>query len=447
MQRIRIGAGAGYSGDRIGPAIDLAKRGNLDFLVFECLAERTITNAQLQLHTNEGPGYDPFLEDRMRAVLKICHENKVRIITNMGGAHPVAAAQHISKIAGSMGLSSIRVAAIIGDDVLEICRAKAPCLVATNDLETIELGDQVISANAYIGAAEIAKALDEGADVVVTGRAADPALFLGPLVHSFGWSMEDWDKLGKGTAVGHLLECAGQICGGYYADPGKKDVSGLENIGFPYGDVSADGDVEISKLSGTGGCITSATVTEQLLYEIHDPANYIQPDVIADFSNIMVKELGTDRVHICGATGHAKTNSLKVSVSYHDGFIGEGQISYAGPGAVARAKLAMGIVKKRLEDALFRDIRFDLIGLNALHGNRLSIDSEPYEVRLRVVAQSNHRKEADRIGNEVETLYTNGPAGGGGAWKSTRQAVSLTSALINEDLVSPSVIFMEEKNL
>ncbi|CAN0500605.1 unnamed protein product [Ectocarpus sp. 12 AP-2014] len=445
MQRIRIGAGAGYSGDRIGPAIDLAKRGNLDFLVFECLAERTITNAQLQLHTNAGPGYDPFLEDRMRAVLQICHENKVRIITNMGGAHPIAAAQHISKIANSMGLSSIRVAAIIGDNVLETCRAKAACLVATNDLEIIELGDQVISANAYIGAAEIAKALDEGADVVVTGRAADPALFLGPLVHSFGWSMEDWDKLGKGTAVGHLLECAGQICGGYYADPGKKDVSGLENIGFPYGDVSADGDVEISKLPGTGGCITSATVTEQLLYEIHDPANYIQPDVIADFSNITVKQLGADRVRVCGATGRAKTNSLKVSVSYHDGFIGEGQISYAGPGAVARAQLAIDIVKKRLEDAHFRDIRFDLIGLNALHGNKLSMGSEPYEVRVRVVAQSGHRKEADRIGNEVETLYTNGPAGGGGAWKSTRQAVSLTSALINEDLVSPSVIFMEEK--
>ncbi|MCS2609227.1 acyclic terpene utilization AtuA family protein [Halomonas dongshanensis] len=446
MHKVRIGAGAGYSGDRIDPAVDLAKRGNLDFLVFECLAERTITNAQLQLLSSRQKGYDPFLVARMQAVLGLCHQNNIRIITNMGAAAPLAAAQCIRDLAHDMGLDSIRVAAVVGDDILTQCTKDSACLKEEHGYTIAEHRDQIISANAYIGAESIAKALDKGANVVVTGRAADPALFLGPLIHSFKWKMNDWDKLGKGTAAGHLLECAGQICGGYFADPGKKDVPQLAHIGFPFGDIYADGRIEISKLDNTGGYITPATVKEQLLYEIHDPARYLQPDVIADFSNVWIEEIATNRVRIHDATGHAKTNHLKVSISYHDGFIGEGQISYAGIGAVARAQLARDIIKERLTENIYRDLRVDFIGMNALHGDQLSSGHEPYEVRLRVLAKCDSREDAERIGNEVEALYTNGPSGGGGAWKSTRPAVFLTSPLIAESHVPTSIIFMETAN-
>ena len=284
-----------------------------------------------------------------------------------------------------------------------------------------------------------------GADVVITGRASDPALFLAPMIDAFGWAMDDWEILGRGTVAGHLLECAGQITGGYFADPGYKDVEGLARLGFPIGEVSEDGSLVVTKVAGSGGAVTARTCKEQLLYEVHDPKKYLQPDVVADFSRVSVEEIGQDRVQVTGGRGTARPETLKVSVGYVDSYIGEGQISYAGPGAVARGKLALEIVRERLQltGVCASELRFDLIGVDSLHGERLSAGHDPYEVRVRVTGRTENLAEAVRIGNEVETLYTNGPAGGGGAFKSARDVVAVASVLLPRELATPSVRFVE----
>ncbi|MFZ4875737.1 acyclic terpene utilization AtuA family protein [Janthinobacterium sp. Mn2066] len=444
MKTIRIGAGAGYSGDRIEPAVELAERGQLDFLIFECLAERTIALAQQAKMQDPQQGYDPLLVDRMRAVLRPCSENGVRILTNMGAANPLAAAAAIRAVAREMGLPQLKVAAITGDDVLQLVTSGA--YRDDTGAPVAQLGERLLSANAYLGAQPLVDALAQGADVIVTGRVADPALVLAPLIHAFGWAWDDWHRLGQGTLVGHLLECAGQVSGGYFADPGYKDVANLARLGFPIGEVSEDGSAVITKVAGSGGCVTVATCTEQLLYEIHDPAAYLTPDVVADFSQVRMAQLGPDRVAVTGATGHAKSGQLKVTLGYLDSYIGEGQISYAGPGAEARARLAQAIVAERLQlcGVQAEELRFDLIGVNAMHGaQRSSGHAEPYEVRLRVAGRAASLKEAARIGNEVETLYTCGPSGGGGATKAAREVVAVRATLVDAALVRSTIHFEE----
>jgi hypothetical protein len=443
MKLIRIGAGAGYSGDRIEPAVELAEKGRLNYLVFECLAERTIALAQQEKQKNPNAGYDPLLAARIEAVLPACRHNHTRIITNMGAANPLAAAQKACAVARSLGIAGLKIAAVTGDDVLDAARRLDLPLEEGGAVS--KLGERLISANAYLGVKPILEGLMADADIVITGRVADPALFLAPLIREFGWSLDNWNLLGQGIIIGHLLECAGQVTGGYFADPGIKEVPDLARLGFPIGEVSEDGKLILTMVDGAGGCVTSATVKEQLLYEIHDPRRYLQPDVVADFSGVRVQTVGTNRVQVDGGRGAPKTGFLKTSVGYTNGYVGEGQISYAGTGAVARGKLALDIVRQRLVSMklTMEETRFELIGLNALHGDRLSRGKDPYEVRLRVAARTETMADAVKIGNEVETLYTNGPAGGGGAWKSARPVVSIASALIPEDMVETSVTVLE----
>lgn len=442
---IRIGAGAGYSGDRIEPAVELAEHGALDYLVFECLAERTIAIAQQARRNDPELGYDPLLEARMRAVLPVAVKNGVRIVSNMGAANPRAAARKTAQIARELGLHGLKIAAVTGDDVLDaVLRSRLRFEESGDDVSAY--ADRIVSANAYLGAAPIVDALAAGADIVLTGRVADPSLFTAPLIHAFGWSMDDWTTLGQATVVGHLLECAGQVTGGYFADPGYKDVGNLARLGFPIGEVSADGAVVVTKVPHAGGCVTEATCKEQLLYEIHDPGRYFQPDVVADFTQVRVMQESHDRVRVTGGCGKPRTDTLKVSVAYADGYIGEGQISYGGPGAVARARLALDIVRERLAitGVDTSELRFDLIGVNALYGDSLaSQHDEPYEVRVRVAGRVSNAKEAARIGNEVETLYTNGPAGGGGVTKATREVIAVQSVLLAREHVKPVFEFVE----
>ena len=244
---------------------------------------------------------------------------------------PQAAA--VAAIARRLGLSGLSIATVSGDDVLDAVVA-GDYVVSETGEPVAAFGDRLLSANAYIGAEPLIQALGGGADVVITGRAADPALFVAPLVHEFGWSLDDWTALGRGTLVGHMLECAGQVTGGYFADPGCKDVDGLSDLGFPIAEVPGEGPFVITKLAGSGGAVTPATCKEQLLYEIHDPAAYVTPDVVADFSRVRVTELAQDRVALDGAGGRPRPETLKVSLGFRDGYIGEGQISYAGAGAV-----------------------------------------------------------------------------------------------------------------
>jgi hypothetical protein len=445
VKTIRIGTGAGFSGDRIEPSVEVAERGDVQYLVFECLAERTIALAQQAKLRDPTRGYDVLLADRMRAVLPTCQAKGIKVITNMGAANPVAAAEKTAEVARSLGLRGLKIAAVTGDDVLDAVRAGDYRLDETG--ETVaSLGNRIVSANAYLGAGPIVEALAAGADVVITGRAADPSMFLAPLVHEFNWSMEDWTRLGRGTVVGHLLECAGQITGGYFADPGFKDVPDMARLGFPIAEVAEDGVAVITKVPGTGGLVSTATCKEQLLYEVHDPARYFQPDVVADFSGVAVTEAGPDSVRVEGGDGTRRTGTLKVSVGYVDSYIGEGQISYAGPGAVARGQLALEIVEERLRliGVQARELRFDLIGVDSILGRKLSADApEPCEVRVRVVGRTDSLGEAVRIGNEVESLYLNGPASGGGVTKSARDIVGIRSVLLPEHLVKTAIQVVE----
>jgi Acyclic terpene utilisation family protein AtuA len=432
MKTIRIGAGAGYSGDRIEPAVDLAERGALSDLVFECLAERTIALAQQARRSDPDAGYDPLLADRFNAVLRPCAANGVKIITNMGAANPSGAAHAVTRIAREMGLPGLKIAAVSGDDVMETVRSRDLPLVETQG-RVGDVADRMVSANAYLGAGPIVEALAGGADVVVTGRVSDPALFLAPLMHEFEWAADDWDRLGKGTVVGHLLECAGQITGGYFADPGYKDVPNLARLGFPLADVGEDGSAVIGKLPDSGGRVSLKTCKEQLLYEVHDPARYYQPDVVADFTGVRFDEIGPDRVAVSGGSGHARTDTLKVSIGYFDSYVGEGQFSYAGPGALARAKLALRIVEERLKltGVATSELRLEIIGVDSVHrGQHVDSGPEPSEARIRVVGRTDSLRDAIRIGNEVETLWLNGPAGGGGAWKSAREIIAAVSTLL-----------------
>lgn len=441
----RIGSGAGYSGDRIDPAQDLAERGQLDALVFECLAERTIALAQLRRSIDPQQGYDPLLHERMRAVLPACHAQGTTIISNMGAANPMAAGHAVLDVARACGLRGVAVGVVEGDDVLAWMRANDVPLLEADGQTVRDLGDRLISANAYLGADALLPALQAGAGVVIAGRVADPSLFLAPLMQHFGWSGTDWQRMGQGIVVGHLLECSSQVSGGYIADPGYFDVPGLAEVGFPFADVQADGSAVIGKLEGTGGRLDRLTCTAQLLYEIEDPGAYLQADVVADFSAVRFEETAPDRVRVTGAGGRARPDALKATLGYRDGFIGEGQISYAGPGARARGELALSVLRARLQRLgwAHREHRAELIGVGAMHGAALAGAVEPYEVRVRLAMRADTRAQAERVAQEVEALYLSGPAAGGGVTQSVREVIAAASALIPRAAVQVRTTMLE----
>ncbi len=447
---LRLGAGAGYAGDRIPPAVALAEKGRLDYLIFECLAERTIALAQLEKLKNPHSGFDPLLRARMKAVLPACMANGTRIITNMGAANPLQAGREVLEVAQALGIDQLKVAVVLGDDVLSLLQTDYLSEPLIDSKQTVaDIQPLLVSANAYLGAEALLPALQTEAQVIICGRVADPALFLAPLMHHFQWQADDWPLLGKGVMVGHLLECAAQITGGYFADPGYKDVPNLARLGFPLAEVNSQGDVVITKLADAGGCVTVQTCTEQLLYEIENPAQYFQPDVVADFSQVQLIQAAPDRVQATGASGSPRTDTLKVTLGYRDGFVGEGQISYAGPNARARGQLALELVKARLADAGLGDFeaRYDLIGVNAIFGNaparQKMADTEPAEVRLRVAVRVQTQAQAIDIANEVEALYTNGPAGGGGASKSVREVIAATAMLMPRAVIQTQTVLLD----
>jgi len=437
---MRIGSGAGFAGDRLEPAVILAERAGLAYLGLECLAERTIALAQLRKLKDPNDGYDPLLARRMELLLPVAKRNGVRVLSNMGAANPVAGARAVLEIARRRGVP-LKVAAVTGDDVLG--------LLEPND-RILETGGRVadypwlVSANAYLGAEALLPALAAGADVILTGRVADPSLFLAPAMHEYGWDPTDWDRIAAGTVMGHLLECGGQVTGGYYADPGVKDVPRFAELGFPFVELEADGRFTLGKPGDTGGVVNLMSVKEQLLYEVTDPHGYATPDVLADFTTVQLKQTGPDRVAVSGATGRPRPQQLKVSIGYHAGWVGEGEISYGGPNARARAELAAETLRTRLA-AEFRELRVDLIGLSSLHGRPLHAVGEPYEVRVRIAARAGIKEKAERVGEEVEALWTNGPGGGGGARKYLREQIGVVSTLIERERVRPELHVTEYK--
>ena len=445
-ETVRLGCGAGTSDDRLEPALELAEKGDIDYLVFECLAERTIARENLARSRDPELGYAPSLHERMPLVLPACVERNIRIVSNMGAANPAAGARAARRHARELGLRDIACAVVVGDDVGEVVK-RMPELPLMETGEPLEaLLPRMVSANAYLGADTVKAALDTGADVVLTGRVADPSLFLGTLMHHFDWDYQDWPLLAAGTVAGHLLECSGSVTGGCFAWPGKKEVEGLAHLGFPFADVTADGSVHIGKPAGSGGRVDVMTCTEQLIYEMHDPANYITPDCVLDITDVMLHQAGKDRVRVEGMRAKPRTDTYKVTVGYFDGWIGEGEVSYAGPDAVARARLGGEIVRERLKmrGFCYDDFRIDLIGMSSLHGAP-ETRPVPYEVRLRVAGRAQDRKAAHAVGFEVRTLHVNGPgSAGGGMDPKVRQVLAVKSVLLPRRYVNPQILMEGE---
>lgn len=444
MKKIRIGSGAGYGDDRIEPAIDLINSANLDYIGFECLAERTIALAQNEKKQDPESGYNHLLEYRFEKILPAIKQHPTKVITNMGAANPLSAAKLVQKMAIDAGLKKLKIAVVTGDDVSSEIHKFMDEVTMETEHSLADLDKPIISANAYIGAKGISNALDEGADIVITGRVADPALFIGPLIHEFKQNYDNVDFLGQGTLLGHLLECAGQVMGGYFADEGRKDVPELWNLGFPFADFNEDGSIIMHKLAASGGLLSTETVKEQIMYEIQDPTKYFTPDVVADFSQVQVSQT-EDGVKVTGATGHTKTGQLKVSVGYEDGYIIEGGISYGGSTAIQRAKLAGDVVKKRI-DALkisVSELQIDYVGVDSLFHGVLDNTQAPNEIRVRFAARTSTLAAAGEIKREIEALYTNGPAAGGGVRTNTQQIIAIASVLIPESTVRIQHKFLE----
>lgn len=435
-----IGCAAGFSGDRTDAALpvvrELIDRGQPSVLIFETLAERTLALAQLARRGDPEAGYEPLLDDLLRPVLELCLKHGIRIVSNFGAANPLGAARRIRALARELGVRSPRIAVVHGDDVSG---------VQHRDLLKSALGaampcEPIASANAYIGAEPIADALRAGAEIVVCGRVADPSLVLGPALAHFGWRMDDWDRLARATMAGHLLECGSQVSGGYFADPGYKDVPGLASLGYPIAEIEESGDCTITKPAGSGGRIDERTVKEQLLYELHDPAGYLTPDVVADITAARVRQVGPDSVRLEGVTGHPRPSSLKVNACFEAGWFAEGEISYAGARAEARARLAAQVLRERLADTA--PLRIDLIGVTSVLGDDASrwLDDQPLgdarDVRLRVAMQHRERCQAERLVREVTALYCCGPAGGGGVRTGVRPRLGMVSCLVPREAIS-----------
>jgi len=436
---LRIGCAAGFSGDRTdaaGPVVDaLLASGGPAALIFETLAERTLALAQIARHADPSRGYEPLLDELITPVLERCLRGGISIVSNMGAANPRGAALRIREIARGLGLAAPRIAVVEGDDVSGDAHRAAlrECLGGA-------LGERlIVSANAYLGAGAIAAALKAGAQIVITGRVADPSLAVGPALAHHGWASDDWDRIARATMAGHLLECGAQVTGGYYADPGIKDVPGLARLGYPIAEIDADGDCVITKPAGSGGVVSAHTVKEQLLYEVHDPAAYLTPDVVADIGAAEVHELGPDRVRLSGVRGHARTGTLKVNACFESGWLAEGEISYAGARAEGRARLAAQVLRERL--AGLGPLRADLIGVASVFADDAGrwLDAAPEgnarDVRLRVALRHAERSGAERLLREVTALYTCGPAGGGGVRTTLRPTLGTLSCLLPRDLV------------
>lgn len=410
---VRIGVGAAFAGDRIAPAVDLAERGQLDYLIFECLAERTLAYGHLARMVDPTKGYHQHIERRLAGVLVTCVRQGTTIVTNMGVANPRAAAAVAMDLARRLGLK-LRVSVVEGDDVSRL--VSQDTLLPEIGKTVREHGLRVVGANAYLGAGGIVQALDDEPHLVITGRVADPSLFLAPLAHRYAWPLDDWHLMGAGTAIGHLLECSTQITGGYFADPPYKVVPDIAYLGFPLAEVESDGSGVITKLDGTGGLVSELTTKEQLLYEVHDPRAYMTPDVIADFAQMRIQEVGKDRVRVSNATGRQRPETLKVIVGFDGGYLAEAEFSYAGAGAVDRARMAAAIVEERMRSIHKCDetLRTDLIGVNSLHATAVLRHAETQDVRLRVAMRTPARAMAEAMLGEVESLWVAGPAGGGG---------------------------------
>ncbi|MDA7948389.1 MAG: DUF1446 domain-containing protein [Hyphomicrobiaceae bacterium] len=440
MTTVYIGSGAGFAGDRIDAGVavveTLKQRDGPRYLIYEVMGERTLAMAQRIKMDDPDLGYSPYLERYLPRVLEACAEHGVRIVANLGNANPVAGAKRVHQIAEDLGVEGLRVAVVHGDNLLEFMTADEIAAIPT--IEGISIaGKELVAANAYLGARPVAAALALDVDVVLVGRTTDAALVLGPLIHEFGWAEDDWAHLAAGTLAGHLLECGGQVTGGYFCDPGFKDVPGMDDLGFPIAEIKGSGDFVITKAENTGGLVTKATVTEQILYEVHDPAAYLTPDVSLDITGVTLEDAGENRIAVRGAQGKPPPETLKATISADGGWLGESELTYAGPNALARARLAADIVKARCErNGVAELMRVEVIGTGAVFDNDASERQrgtnmpKDGEFRLRAAVRTNDKDIAQYVNDEVLSLFCSGPAAGGGYRCSITGQVNTASILV-----------------
>jgi len=453
-ETVYIGCGAGFAGDRWDAAVPvvatLARRQGPRYLIFETLAERTLALAQLAKIENPESGYSPYLERYVRPILADAKKAGVRIVSNFGAANPLGGAKKLLAMAREEGVGGLKVAVVEGDDLTAVMTETE--IRAHPPIEGLAMPEgKLVAANVYLGARPIADALALGADIVVVGRCSDPALVLGPLLHEFGWQEDDLDKLATGTMAGHLLECGAQVTGGYFADPGFKDVPDFANVGFPIAEIGRDGALTMTKAEQTGGLVSHRTVKEQMLYEVHDPSAYLTPDITLDITGVSVREVGENRVALSGARGKPRPPTLKATLSFEGGFLGEGEITYAGPNARRRAELAIEVLRERARGIAGNwPLRFDLIGTVAtfdgddgdLRAARAYDDDGEYRVRL--ATHGPDKQTAQWVADEVLSLYCSGPAGGGGVRHRAVAQVTTASILVDRDKVKPGARLVED---
>ena len=444
---VYIGCGSVFSGVRFDASLPLVKEFKKinapKYLMFEVLAERTLAIAQQFRLKNPEEGYSPFLDSYIGPILDDCLENDIKIISNIGAANPIGAAKRIIEISKKQNTRKPKIGVVVGDDLLEYMSDAE--ILDSPTMEGLDFSNNnITAANVYLGAQPIADALAKDVDIVIVGRTVDSALALGPLIYEYGWKQKDLDLLGSGTICGHLLECGAQVTGAYFADPGFKDVPNLANVGFPIAEFSDDGSFVITKPEGTGGLVSKATITEQLLYETHDPSNYLVPDVTADMSNLNLESDGENRVFVRGGKGKKSPEKLKATICCDNGFMGEAEISYAGPNALARAKLAGDVISERIQIlGLQGQIRVEIIGAGSVH---FSIDEkssynlpENGDYRVRTSAIYPQKYQAQQMVDEVMSLYCCGPAAGGGGRGYVTPQSSTASILVDRSIVDPNI--------
>ena len=446
-KKVYIGCGAGFSGDRFDASLPIVKEFKKinapKYLMFEVLAERTLAIAQQFRLKNPEEGYSPFLDSYIGPILDDCLENDIKIISNIGAANPIGAAKRIIEISKKQNTRKPKIGVVVGDDLLEYMSDTE--ILDSPTMEGLDFSNNnITAANVYLGAQPIADALAKDVDIVIVGRTVDSALALGPLIYEYGWKQKDLDLLGSGTICGHLLECGAQVTGAYFADPGFKDVPNLANVGFPIAEFSDDGSFVITKPEGTGGLVSKATITEQLLYETHDPSNYLVPDVTADMSNLNLESDGENRVFVRGGKGKKSPEKLKATICCDNGFMGEAEISYAGPNALARSKLEGDVISERIQIlGLQGQIRVEIIGAGSVH---FSIDEkssynlpENGDYRVRTSAIYPQKYQAQQMVDEVMSLYCCGPAAGGGGRGYVTPQSSTASILVDRSIVDPNI--------
>lgn len=450
LRKVRLGCATAWARDRFEPALDLVRRGNIDYLCFESMSEVTMSAHQVARSANPAlPPFDPYLRPRLEPLLRECVEKGIRIISNQGWLDPLAAAREVRALAQEQGLPRLKVAAV--DGALDLAD-----LIA-HDLTFVETGapvsderERIVSVEVYHGAGGIVEALRSGADVVITGRVADACLYLGPLAYEFDWDLSDEQAIARGMVIGHLMECGSQITGGYFCDPPYKVVPDLHRVGHPICEVDAES-VFITKLPDTGGLVSEATCKEQLLYETQDPARYLGPDVVVDLGRVRFRQSGTDRVEVMmDRPGLPRPDSLKALVGIREGFIAEEFVVFAGPSALERARITEGILRRRFEEVglLYQDLRMDYVGLNSVHREASPpIEGEPYEVILRVALKCADGENARKLRTEIDPLAVNGVSGTG-KWATVstgdriRPVIGMNSVLVPRDLVEARVTML-----